>query len=495
MALAPGSKLGPYEILSLLGAGGMGEVYRARDPRLGREVAIKVLPAERMADEEPPPALRPGGPRRFRPQPSEHRHHPRDRVRGRRSTSSSWSTSRARRSTPSSRARACGSARSCGSRSPSPMPWPAPTPPASSTATSSPRTSWSARRGGQGPRLRPGQARRRREEAEPEGRDGDGGRWRRPAQPAGSGGGHGRLHVAGAGDGRKVDARSDVFSFGAMLYEMVTGRRAFAGNSTAETLAAVLREQPKAPSEVVPGLPKELERADPALPAEGARAPLPAHGGREGRAPRRSRRNRSRGGGGGGAGPAKRRRLARGGSRRAPGAWPRWPGFWLAAREPSRHRRSRCRSRRMRGFEAYPTLLTRRRAGRVRLEREKRDNWDIYLKMIGSSEVRRLTTDPAPDSLRAGLPTAARSRICASRGPAVRQGRLGPATIHLVSPLGGSDRKLSDFPPRVEVGAGARVVAGRPLAGRDCAGSPRADPRRATAPSSSCPCRAASLAP
>jgi len=44
MALAPGTKLGPYEILSPLGAGGMGEVHRARDPRLDREVAIKVLP-------------------------------------------------------------------------------------------------------------------------------------------------------------------------------------------------------------------------------------------------------------------------------------------------------------------------------------------------------------------------------------------------------------------------------------------------------------------
>src|SRR6266699_3406076 len=52
MTIATGTRLGPYEIIAPLGAGGMGEVYRARDTRLGRDVAVKVLPSSYSDDKD-----------------------------------------------------------------------------------------------------------------------------------------------------------------------------------------------------------------------------------------------------------------------------------------------------------------------------------------------------------------------------------------------------------------------------------------------------------
>ena len=52
MSLSAGTRLGPYEVTGALGAGGMGEVYRAHDTHLGRDVAIKILPVALAADVE-----------------------------------------------------------------------------------------------------------------------------------------------------------------------------------------------------------------------------------------------------------------------------------------------------------------------------------------------------------------------------------------------------------------------------------------------------------
>jgi eukaryotic-like serine/threonine-protein kinase len=61
-------------------------------------------------------------------------------------------------------------------------------------------------------------------------------------------------------EGKKVDARSDIFSFGAVLYEMITGRRAFSGNSMLSILSAILRDQPKPAAETAVGLPPGIDR-------------------------------------------------------------------------------------------------------------------------------------------------------------------------------------------------------------------------------------------
>ena len=61
-------------------------------------------------------------------------------------------------------------------------------------------------------------------------------------------------------EGRKVDARSDIFSFGSLLYEMVTGRRAFQAETKVSTLSAILSKEPRPAGEIADGIPRELGR-------------------------------------------------------------------------------------------------------------------------------------------------------------------------------------------------------------------------------------------
>ena len=60
--------------------------------------------------------------------------------------------------------------------------------------------------------------------------------------------------------GKTLDARSDIFSFGALLYEMATGRRAFQGDSAPAVLAAVIAQEPRPPRELLADIPRDLER-------------------------------------------------------------------------------------------------------------------------------------------------------------------------------------------------------------------------------------------
>ena len=241
MPLDSGARVGPYEIVGPIGAGGMGEVYRARDTQLERDVAIKVLPEELAADPERVARFE----REAKVLAS--LNHPNIAgIHGFESGPSSSSWSRDRRSqSASSRGRSPST-----KRSPSPGRSPrrsrSGTRPASSTAISSPRISRS-RTTAPSRSSTTGSPKPSRATASA---DGDSELSQSPTLTR-QGTQIGVILGTAAymspeqAKGKRVDKRTDIFAFGAVLYEMLTAKRAFAGDDVSETLASVIKDEPE----------------------------------------------------------------------------------------------------------------------------------------------------------------------------------------------------------------------------------------------------------
>jgi transcriptional regulator with GAF, ATPase, and Fis domain/aminoglycoside phosphotransferase (APT) family kinase protein len=260
MTLDPGKRLGPYQIVAPLGAGGMGEVYRARDTRLGRDVAVKVLPAKLSQSAE----FRARFEREAKAISS--LNHPHICVLhdvGREGDVDYLVMELVEGETLAARiakgALAPGEVFRIGGQ----------------IADALDR----AHRAGIVHRdLKPGNVMLTKSGAKLM----DFGLARAMGVIAGEGGATATLaDSAAAGrpltaegtiigtiqymapeqlEGQDVDARADLWALGCVLYEMATGKRAFQGETQASTLAAVLREEPERITDLVPGIPPDLEQ-------------------------------------------------------------------------------------------------------------------------------------------------------------------------------------------------------------------------------------------
>jgi serine/threonine protein kinase/WD40 repeat protein len=434
LSISSGSKLGPYEILSLLGAGGMGEVYRARDPRLGRDVAIKVLRADRVADEQRRRSfIREARAASALNHPNIVTVHEVDSVDGIDFIVMEYVAGKTlgnaiprqgmrldqvlRVGIPIADALARAHAAGIVHRDMKP-----------GNVMVSAEGTVKVLDFGLAKLIAP---ERQGTESETEADDKERGTLDRPGTVAGTIGYMSPEQAAGG----EVDARTDVFSLGALLYEMTTGRRAFAGGSTAEVLAALMRDHPRLPSQVVPDVPRELDRLiqrclrkEPErrfqhmldLKLELEQIKEDSESGRAAVAlPARSKR---------------RLWLVAG----LVGLLAIATGAWHLLRPlPPPQRVVQVTS--LRGFEGFPALSPDGEHVAFVWNGEKEDNLDVYIKTIGSPELLRLTTDPGIDGQPSWSPDGRQIAFVHRRFPDLT------ATIHLVSPLGGSDRRVGDF--------------------------------------------------
>ena len=240
--------------------------------------------------------------------------------------------------------------------------------------------------------------------------------------------------------GEKVDARSDIFSFGSVLYEMVTGSRAFAAGSSISTVSAVVHQEPRPAGEINAHVPRELERIiarclrkdparrfqhldDVAVELEEVRLETGTRtSGAPAAAPRRHKR----------LGIAAAATVAV----LAGTLWALWP-----VPEAPRPALSISKLTSFPGDEGFPAFSPDGNQVAFAWNGEHRDNADIYIKRIDADTPLRLTTDPAEDVAPAWSPDGSRLAF-------VRRTESATA-IYLSAPVPGAERKLVEYTPNM----------------------------------------------
>jgi eukaryotic-like serine/threonine-protein kinase len=199
-------------------------------------------------------------------------------------------------------------------------------------------------------------------------------------------------------EGQKVDPRSDIFSFGVVLYEMVTGQRAFVGESNLAILTAILREEPKPASQIVKAMPQELEKIIIRCLRKDRERRFQHMA--DVKVVLQELKEESDSGTLAGTSPVVR-------PSRRPWVWVAWTTAvvaaavtgWLFRGGPGKPQAALevVPLTSYTGSEQSPSFSLDGNQVAFSWDGEKQDNFDIYVKLIGSPTPLRLTTDPADD--------------------------------------------------------------------------------------------------